>query len=102
MIDLTQIMTALIAIIAAIATRYLVPWIKGNTNAHEREDLLEWAKISVMAAEQLYWQSSGPERKQYVVDFLRNQGFDVDDKAVDNAIEAAVLALHKEISNGDG
>lgn len=53
--------------------------------------------IGVAAAEQLYvGQGRGEEKKQYVLDFLKQKGFKVDEESVVNAIEAIVKQLNTE------
>ena len=42
MIDLTPIVNAMIALAAAVATAFLIPWIRSKTTAEQREDLLAW------------------------------------------------------------
>ncbi len=97
MTDLTPVINAFIALIAALITAFVVPWIKRNTSAKDREELLKWVEIAVMAAQQLYHQLDGSKRKEYVLDFLREKGYDVTSTEVDNAIESAVLKLHQEL-----
>lgn len=97
MVDLTPVMNAIITILAALAVRYLVPWISEHTTAKKREDLLVWVDIAVRAAQQMFYQASGSERLEYVLDYLEAKGFDVDDQSVRNAIEAAVLELHQSL-----
>lgn len=97
MINLTPIINAVIALIAAVCMRYLIPWIKEKISAEKREDLYAWVEIAVAAAEQLYLQSEGPQKKLYVLGFLANRGFDVDPDEIDTVIEAAVLALHSAL-----
>ncbi len=97
MTDLTPVINAFIALVATIITAFVVPWIKRNTSAKDREELLKWVEIAVMAAQQLYHQLDGSKRKEYVLDFLREKGYDVTSAEVDNAIEAAVLKLHQEL-----
>lgn len=96
MIDLTPIVNAIIALAAAIATAFLIPWIRSKTTAEEREDLLAWVRIAVAAAEMIDKAWDGPAKKAYVLDFLAGQGFKVDESAIDAAIEAAV----KEMKTG--
>lgn len=96
-VDITMIIEAVIALITAVASVFIIPWIKGKTNAQQREDLIAWVKIAVMAAEQLYKGSGrGTEKKQYVLDFLAKNGFTVDEESVNAAIEAAVQQLNSE------
>lgn len=97
MTDLTPVINAFIALVAALITAFVVPWIKCNTSAKDREELLKWVEIAVMAAQQLYHQLDGSKRKEYVLNFLREKGYDVTSAEVDNAIEAAVLKLHQEL-----
>lgn len=97
MTDLTPVINAFIALVAALITAFVIPWIRRNTSAKDREELLKWVEIAVMAAQQLHYQLKGEERKQYVLDFLAQKGYDVSSEEIENAIEAAVLKLHQEL-----
>ena len=95
MIDITPIVNAVIALIAAAVSVFLIPWIKSKTTDAQRKELVEWVKIGVAAAEQLYkGQGRGEEKKQYVLDFLKQKGFTVDEESINAAIEAAVSQLN--------
>ncbi len=59
MTDLTPVINAVIALIAAIITAFVIPWIRRNTTQKDREELLKWVEIAVMAAQQLYHQLDG-------------------------------------------
>lgn len=97
MTDLTPIINTAIALLAALVSAFVIPWLKAKTSEQDREELLKWVEIAVAAAQQLYHQLEGPERKQYVRAFLASKGYDVNDRQVDSAIEAAVLKLHREL-----
>lgn len=97
MIDLTNILEAVIALAVALISVFVIPWINSKTTAQEREELLKWVDIAVAAAQQLFHQLSGAERLSYALSFLAERGFDVDDAAVLNAVEAAVLKLHRQL-----
>ncbi len=95
MIDITPIINAAIMLIAAAVSVFLIPWIKSKTTDAQRKELVEWVKIGVAAAEQLYkGQGRGDEKKQYVLDFLKQKGFSVDEESVNAAVEAAVSQLN--------
>lgn len=95
MIDITPILEALVSLAAAILVVFVIPYIKANTTEQQREELLAWIKIAVAAAEQIYnGPGRGEEKKQYVLDFLAEQGVAVDDEAVNAAIEAAVAQIN--------
>lgn len=99
MTDLTPIINAFIALIAALISAFVIPWIKRKTAEQDREEMMKWVEIAVMAAQQMYYGLNGSERKEYVQQFLLSKGYDISSKEVDNAIEAAVLKLHKELEN---
>ena len=74
---------------------FLIPWIKSKTTDAQRKELLEWVKIGVAAAEQIYTGSGrGEEKKEYVINWLREHGITVDEAKLDALIEAAVYELN--------
>lgn len=95
--NLTTIVEAILALAVAVITVFVLPWLSANTTAREREDLLSWVDIAVAAAQQLYHQCSGAQRLDYALALLEEKGFDIDDAAVVDAVEAAVLKLHQQM-----
>lgn len=96
-IDITMIINAIIALIAAVISAFVIPWIKSKTTSQQREELIAWVKIGVAAAEQIYQgEKRGAEKKQYVLDFLANNGISFDEESVNAAIEAAVKQLNSD------
>lgn len=94
MFDVTPIVQAVIALIAAIVTAFVVPWVKSKTTAAQQEQLLVWAKLAVAAAEQIYaGPGRGEEKKKWVIDWLASKGLKVDEATVEAAVEAAVFNL---------
>ena len=100
-IDLTGALCALIALTGAVVASRLVPWLNCKTTAEEREHLLRWVDIAVGAAQQLYHQSQGKQRLQYALELLEGKGFNINDRAGRDAVEAAVLKLHEELNHGN-
>lgn len=97
MTDLTPVINTVIALAAALITAFVIPWIKRNTSAKDREEFLKWVEIAVAAAEQLFYSTQGKEKKKYVVQFLEEKGFAFSEEEVDAAIEGAVLRLHRDL-----
>lgn len=97
MTNLTPIFEAVIALVIAIISAFIIPWIKRHTTAKDREEMLKWVEIAVMAAQQLYHNLDGTSRKEYVQQFLLSKGYDISGREIDSAIEAAVLKLHREL-----
>ena len=95
-IDLTQIILAIITMIGAIITRYVIPWIKNKLTDHQYEVFNGLVRTGVYAAEQLFTSDKWKEKKQYVVDLLKENGYDVDIASVDALIEATVRELRIE------
>ena len=100
-IDLTPLLEALLLLLAMLALRYVLPWVRENTTAKQREDLLKWVDIAVAAAQQLFHQADGKIRLEYALDVLKGKGFDIDDMAVRDAVEAAVLKLHPGLGESE-
>ena len=97
MTDLTPIVNAVITLIAAIVTTFLIPWIKSKIDAAKLAQIVEWVGIAVRAAEQIYNESGmGEKKKQYVLDFLADKGFTLDPNSINAMIEAAVKNLNIE------
>ena len=94
MIDLTPIMEAIIALVVAVITAFVIPWLKGKIDADKLEQIKLWVTVAVEAAEQLYnGTGRGEEKKAYVVKFLQEKGFTIDPDSLDKLIEAAVFNL---------
>ena len=93
-INLTPIIEAVFALLAAIVTAFVIPWIKSKLNENQLKELQIWVNAAVAAAEQIFSApNSGAEKKQYVIEFLKSKGFTVDMDSIDNLIESAVYAL---------
>lgn len=91
-INLTPIIQAIIALLAALVTYKLVPWIKARTTAEQQAILLTTTRTLVFAAEQIYGPLNGKEKLLYVKGKLAQKGYSVD---ID-AIEAMVREMNLE------
>lgn len=90
LIDLTPLINAAIAIIAAIALKYLVPWLKAKLGEVNYNTMTKVVETLVTSAEQLYKGSGrGEEKLQYVIKQLEQRGYTVDR----DEIEASVKKL---------
>lgn len=95
--DYTQIISAVIALISALVSAFLIPWIKTKIDADKLQTVRAYVEIGVKAAEQLYAASEGDKKKAYVISFLAEKGIQFDVETIDKLIEAAVLQLHHEL-----
>ena len=96
--DITPIVEAIIALIGTVITVILIPYIKSKTNVEQQKEIYAWVQIAVAAAEQIYKGiGRGEEKKQYVLDWLNQQGIKVNSDEIDAMIESAVHQLKKEV-----
>ena len=98
MFDFTDICKALITLICAIITAFVVPYIKSKTTAQQQTALLALVKIAVAAAEQIFDSDSmGAEKKEYVISWLEAHNVTVDAEELKAMIESAVYELKKGV-----
>jgi tetrahydromethanopterin S-methyltransferase subunit C len=95
--DITPIINAIIALIAALVSAFVIPWIKKKVAACDLDQMKAWTEIAVAAAEQLYTSLQGDVKKQYVKKYLAAKGYNINDEDIENTIEAEVLRLHNEL-----
>ena len=94
--DITPVVNGIIALIAAVVTAFVIPWIKSKTTATQREEINAWVRIAVTAAEQIYsGVGKGKEKKKYVLDFLAEKNLKIDEESVDLMIESAVKNMNQ-------
>ena len=86
-INLTQILLAIIDLIAVIITYRLIPWIKARTTNEQQAYIRALVKAGVYAAEQIYKADGMGEKKmQFVREYLRGQGFDINTTEIEAAV----------------
>lgn len=91
---LTQVVSAVITLIVAIVSAFLIPYLKSKLGTEKLETVKFWVNIAVEAAEMIYVGTGrGQEKKEYVLSFLNSKGFTLNITEIDNLIEAAVLKL---------
>lgn len=96
MIDLTPILETIIALIAALVTYKLIPWLKARTTESQQAILMATVRTLVYAAEQLYGAGKGKEKFTYVRQKLQEKGFDVDVDAIEAAVKEITIEIAKE------
>lgn len=97
MVDLTQIIVAVLTLVISLITAFLIPYLKTKVSAEKRDTIKFWVNIAVEAAEMIYVGTGrGQEKKDYVVQFLNSKGFTLNVSEIENLIEAAVMELKLE------
>lgn len=97
MIDLTQIVIALIGLAVSLITSYLIPYINTHISSDKLDLIRKWAEVAVKCAELTYsGDKRGTDKKQFVIDFLKSKGFAVNTSEVEAIIEATVLEMNRQ------
>ena len=93
-IDVTQVIVALIGLIGVLLSTVLIPYFRAKTTQEKGNNALFWVKLAVQSAEQIYnQQGMGEKKKEYVEKFLAEHNIKLDPEQIDVAIEAAVNQL---------
>ena len=80
------------ALMSALLTGFVIPWIRSKTSEAQRKALFELAQIAVRAAEQIFNKPGfGEEKKKFVIEWLEKRGVSKDD--INALIEAVVFDL---------
>lgn len=98
--NITEIVELLFYLVVCLLSVFVIPQLRERLSKDQMEDLLKWVDIAVAAAEQLYDSVDGEAKKNYVLQRLRSRGYTLDADALDTAVEAAVLRLHRELLSG--
>ena len=98
MINITELCETFVALLCAVVSAVVIPWIKAKTDERQLAKWLKVVEIAVEAAEQIYPKEQWEKKKKYVMDYLTAADVELDYDTIDAAVEAAVLRLHKELS----
>ena len=99
-IDLTNLVEAILGILALIAMRYLIPWIKAKLDNEQEAKLVTIFEIAVMAAEKLYGAKHGDEKFAYVEQYLAVRGIKLDTMRIMAYVNAAIKQMEQQENGG--
>lgn len=90
--DITQIILALIGLVGALISAFLVPYIKAKTTKEQRDFAEKVIKEAVRAAEQIFdLGGQGIEKYDFVVKYIKAEfNLKLSEKELKVLIEAAV------------
>ncbi|MCM1329455.1 MAG: phage holin [Ruminococcus sp.] len=102
-IDITPVIEAVITLIVAVITAFVIPWIKSKVSAAKLQNLQEWAALGVNAAEAVYRGTKlGKDKREYVEKYLKDlcekNGYKYNDNEIRIALEDAWRNMTKEMS----
>ena len=97
--DITDIIEAVVVLLSALVTTFLLPYIRQKLSDEKRQKLIFWIETAVKAAEQIYGSKAGQQKKDYVVAFLLSKGIVANVDEVTALIESEVYKLTKAGEN---
>ena len=97
--DITDIIEAVVVLLSALVTTFLLPYIRQKLSDEKRQKLIFWIETAVKAAEQIYGSKTGQQKKDYVVAFLLSKGIVANVDEVTALIESEVYKLTKAEEN---
>lgn len=98
-IDMTQVIVALIGLIGVVLSSVLIPLIRQKTTKEKWDNAMFWVRLAVQSAEQIYVGTGmGEAKKAYVEKFLAEHNIKLDPEQVDVAIEAAVREINEAVA----
>lgn len=109
-IDLTTIINAIIALLAALVTYRVIPWIKAKTTNEQQAYIRALVKAGVFAAEQIYnTDGMGHQKMEYVKEWLQSHGLDIDVAEIEAAVseyinhpEGVLYAVEQPVEAPEG
>lgn len=96
-----EILKALVIVAVLLVTRYVIPWLKQQTEAIRNDELYGMVMAAVQYAEQtVRGEKTGEEKLGIVTDYLREmlikKNISMTDEQLRILIESAVYAMSKE------
>lgn len=93
-----QILSLVLTIIGLVVTYYVIPILRRKVS-YEKLSIIEmWVNIAVAAAEQMKVAGllpDGQEKKDFVLQFIKDKGITITEQELDALIEAAVYEINK-------
>lgn len=96
-----EIFGAIITILCALITRFIVPWVKEKIEASRYKNIMDKIIDAVHGVEEIYKQSGmGETKKQEVINYismyLLKKNIRLSDEEIELLIHSAVCQLHLE------
>lgn len=99
--DWTSVFSATIALMCAILTAVVIPYLKNKIGDGKWAEIVRIVKVLVTAAEQIFQSTDGEklgkDRLEWVLNQLTEYGIDINDEMLYAVIEAEVYKLNNAI-----
>lgn len=95
MININPIIEALIGLLAAIASVYLIPYLREKYGAEKLKRVRDVVEIAVYAAEKAYGPGRGKEKLEYAEQILAAHGVKLDAQRLVTMIDAEIKKMEQ-------
>lgn len=95
MIDINPIIEALIGLLAAIASVYLIPYLREKYGAEKLKRVRDVVEIAVYAAEKAYGAGKGAEKLAYAETILAAHGVKLDAQRLVSLVDATIKKMEQ-------
>lgn len=100
-INITQIVIAVIGLISIVITTLIAPLIKAKTTTTQWANIVSWTQTAVQAAEVIYrGPGRGEEKRDYVLDWVSAEAAKRGMKIDTDTIRAALENAWKQMTEG--
>lgn len=100
MLDFTPLFEAIITLIAAIITMYVIPWLKEKYSAEQLAKLRTVVDVAVYAAEKAYGAGNGDKKLEYVEQVLAVHDIRLDTIRLKALVDSAIKRMENEERGG--
>lgn len=101
MVNITQIVVAVIGLIGIVITTLIAPLIKAKTTTTQWANIVSWTQTAVQAAEVIYkGPGRGEEKRDYVLDWVSAEAAERGMKIDTDTIRAALENAWKQMTEG--
>lgn len=99
--QITQVTEAIVTILVAVVSAYVIPWLKTKINAEKLKQLEQFCEQAVRSAEQIYKVEEYKLKKAYVLTLINEKaeklGIGLNEAEIDAIIEGIVnYVKHRE------
>lgn len=96
-----KVCISIITILSALITTFVIPFIKSKISQQNLDKLIEYTKIAVRCAEQIYTPEQWKEKKQYVMDYLLSfVNYRLNIKIKEEDLDVIVEGIVNEVKHG--
>lgn len=95
MLDFTPLLQAVITLVAAAISVFLVPWLREKFGHEKLAKAKDWVEIAVLAAEKLYGAGNGDAKLEYAENFLAEHKIKLDFDTLKAMVDAEIKKMEQ-------